>query len=152
MEEYILANSVTEERKKVTILLSTIGTHTYDLLKDLYTPDKPNTKTFEEIVAKLMKHLEPKPTILAERYRLHQRQQKAGESVITYMAALRCLAKECNYGAFFEETIRDKFVCGLANEGIKMKLLQENNLTLPKVCEITTAMETACKGHFKDTQ
>ena len=145
MEEYLLANGVTEERKKVAILLSTIGSQTYDLLKDLYTPDKPNTKSFEEIVTKLTEHLEPKPTVIAERYRLHQRQQKVGESVITYMAALRRLAKDCNYGAFFEEALRDKFVCGLANEGIKMKLLQEKDLTLAKACEIATAMEAAEK-------
>ena len=145
MEEYLLANGVTEERKKVAILLSTIGSQMYNLLKDLYTPDKPNTKSFEEIVTKLMEHLEPKLTVIAEKYRLHQRQQKAGESVITYMAALRRLAKDFNYGAFFEEALRDKFVCWLANEGIKMKLLQEKDLTLAKASEIATAMEAAEK-------
>ena len=56
MEEYLLANDVTEERKKVVILVSTIGSQTYDLLKDLYTHDKPNTKSFEEIVTKLVEH------------------------------------------------------------------------------------------------
>ena len=34
MEEYLLANGVTEERKKVAILLSIIGSQTYNLLKD----------------------------------------------------------------------------------------------------------------------
>ena len=64
MEEYLLANGVTEERKKVAILLSTIGSQTYDLLKDLYTPDKLNTKSIEEIVKELTEHLEPKPSEL----------------------------------------------------------------------------------------
>ena len=73
-----------------------MGSQTYDLLKDLYTPEKPNTKTFGEIVTKLTEHLEPKPTVIAERYRLHQRMQKAGESVSSYIAALRRLAKDCN--------------------------------------------------------
>ena len=118
MEEYLLAHGVTEERKKVAILLSTMGSQTYDLLKDLYTPEKPNTKSFGEIVTKLTEHLEP---VIAERYRLHQRMQKAGESVSLYIAALRRLAKDCNYGTFFEEALRDKFVCGLTNEGIKTK-------------------------------
>ena len=61
------------------------------------------------------------------------------------MAALHRLAKDCNYGAFFEKALRDKFVCRLANEGIKMKLLQEKDLTLAKACEIATAMEAAEK-------
>ena len=59
------------------------------------------------------------------------------------MAALHHLAKDCNYGAFFEEALRDKFVCGLENKRIKMKLLQEKDLTLAKACEIATAMEAA---------
>ena len=46
---------------------------------------------------------------------------------------------------FFEEALRDKFVCGLANEGIKMKLLQEKDSALVKACEIATAMEAAEK-------
>ena len=53
MDEYLLANGVTEERKKVAILLSTIGSQTYKL----------NTKSFEEIVMKLSK-----PTVIVERY------------------------------------------------------------------------------------
>ena len=51
--ENLLANGVTEERKKVAILLSTIGSQTYKL----------NTKSFEEIVMKLSK-----PTVIVERY------------------------------------------------------------------------------------
>ena len=66
MKEYLLANSVTEEKKKVAILLSTISSQMYDLLKDLYTTDKPNMKSFEEIVTKLAEHLESIPTVIAE--------------------------------------------------------------------------------------
>ena len=123
-------------QKEMPIMLSTIGSQTYNLLKDLYTPDKGNTKSFEEILTKLAEHLEPKPSIIAERYRLHQRQQKKGESIITYMLALHCLAKDCNYGIFFKEALRDKFVCGLPNKGIKMKLLQEKGLTLAKAVKL----------------
>ena len=68
MEEYLLANGVTEERKKVVFCSATIGSQMYDLLKDLYTSDKPNTKSFEEIISKLTEHLEPKLTVIAERY------------------------------------------------------------------------------------
>ena len=58
------------------ILLSIIGSQTYDLLKKLYTPDNLNTISFEDILTKLAEHLEPKQTIIAERYRLHQREKK----------------------------------------------------------------------------
>ena len=53
IEEYLVANSVDNARKKVAILLSSIGDATYELLGDLCATDKPNTKNFEELVEKL---------------------------------------------------------------------------------------------------
>ena len=44
MEEFFLANNIKDEREKVAILISS---QTYELLKDLCSPDKPNTKSFE---------------------------------------------------------------------------------------------------------
>ena len=79
--KYLIANGITDGRKKVAVLLSVIGGPTYDLLCDLFTSEKPNTKTFNELVTKLKDHLEPKPTVIVERYKLYQRQQKPDETV-----------------------------------------------------------------------
>ena len=125
MEEYLLANGVEDNRKKVAVLLSTVGDATYDLLRDLCSPDKPNTKSFDELVTLLTNHLQPKPTVIAERYKFYQRNQLSGETVTVYIAELRKLAKTCDFGAFLEEALRDKFVCGLASEHIKKELLKE---------------------------
>ena len=38
MEEFFLANGIKEDRKKVAILISTVGSQTYKLLKDLCSP------------------------------------------------------------------------------------------------------------------
>jgi hypothetical protein len=143
MEEYLLANGIINARKKVAILLSTVGESTYELLCDLFAPKKPNTKTFEELVARLTEHLQPKPTVISERYRFHQRSQKTGESVTEFMAALRRLAKDCAFGAFLQEALRDRFVCGLASEAIRKELLKDKNLTLETACDTATAMAAA---------
>ena len=71
IEEYLVANSVDNARKKVAILLSSIGYGTYELLGDLCAPDKPNTKTFEELVEKLAEHFQHAPTVISEHYRFH---------------------------------------------------------------------------------
>ena len=76
IEEYLVANSVDNPRKKVAILLSSIGDATYELLGDLCAPDKPNTKTFEELVEKLTEHFQPTPTVISERYKFHLRSQQ----------------------------------------------------------------------------
>jgi len=111
MEEYLLANGVEDNRKKVAVLLST------DLrfAKRLVLPEKPNTKSFDDLVTLLTNHLQPKPTVIAERYKFHQHNQLSGETVTVYIAELRKLAKTCEFGAYLEEALRDKFVCGLAS-------------------------------------
>ena len=122
LHEYLVANGI-KGRKKVAVLLSVVGGKAYDL-RDLFAPDMLNTKTYDELVKKLGDHLEPQPTVIAERYKLYQWQQKPEETVAEYMAALRRFASTCNFEQFFEQALRDQFVCGLANEKIKMELLQ----------------------------
>ena len=143
MQEYLLANGVEDDRKKVAILLSTIGEVAYELLSDLYAPEKPNTKTFEQLVDKLKEHWQPKPTVISERYRFHQRSQQKGETVTDFVAALRRLAKHCQFGDFLNQALRDKLVCGLSSETIKKELLKVQNLTLADACSTATAMEAA---------
>ena len=103
LTEYLIANGITDGRKKVAVLLSVVGGPTYNQLRDLFAPEKPNTKTFDELVTKLRDRLEPKPTVIAERYKLHQRQQKPDETVSEYMAALRRLAATCHFEDFLSK-------------------------------------------------
>ena len=81
MKEFFLANKIEEDRTKVAVLISTVGSQTYELLKDLCSPTKPNIKSFENLVTCLQHHLQPKPTIIAERYKFHQRSQDHTETV-----------------------------------------------------------------------
>lgn len=127
MEEYLLANNGDDDWKKVAV--SIVDESTYELLRDLCSPAKPNTKSFEDLVTLLRNHLQPKPTVIAERYKFHQRNQLSGETVTAYIAELRKLAKTCDYAEFLEQALRDKFVSELASEDIKKELLKQKELT-----------------------
>ncbi len=70
--------------------------------------------------------------------------QLSGETVAAYIAELRKLAKTCDYGAFLEESLRDKFVCGLYSKRGN-KELKENTLTLTQACE-TKPVRQPCMG------
>ena len=109
------ANDVAEA-KRVAVFLSVIGGSTYKLLRDLLAPTLPKEKTLDEIVDTLKQHYEPKPVVIAERFRFHRRQQAAGETVKDYVAELRRLATHCEFGSFLNEALRDRFVCGLRSE------------------------------------
>ena len=78
----------------------------------------------------LSDHLAPKPIVIAERYKFSNRIQAEGESIADYIAKLRRLPLHCDFRAFLEQALRDKFVCGLRDSGIRKKLLSEKDLDL----------------------
>ena len=51
----------------------------------------------------------------------------------------------CQFGAFLNEALRDRLVCGLINTQSQKKLLTEKQLTFEKAVEIAMAMELANK-------
>ena len=139
---YLTANEVPDP-KQVAVLLSSIGAPTYALLSDLLEPAKPSSKSYAEISAVLIAHYEPQRLIIAERYHFHKRDQAIGESLADFDAALRKLATHCEFGATLEDTLRDRFVCGLRHEPIQRRLLSEKDLTYAKAMEVARAMEAA---------
>ncbi len=123
MEDFFLANCVSEPRQKVAILLSTVGAQTYKILRDLCSPDKASSKSFTDLVSLVQNHFHSKLTIITERYRVHQRNQAVDESISKYVAALRRLTKDCCFGRFLDEALRDRFVCGVRDEATRRRLL-----------------------------
>ena len=129
--------------RRVPIFLSTVGTRTYHLLRDLFSPDKPQDKTLADVYKKLTEHYEPTPIVIAERFRFHQRNQAPQESITTFLAEL---AIHCDFGDKLTEVLRDRFVCGLRNSGIQRRLLTEKKLTLVTAVETALGMEAADAG------
>ena len=58
-----------------SILLTVIGSKAYGLLRNLLSPAKPAEKEFDEIVQVMQNHLNPRPLIIAERFKFHRRNQ-----------------------------------------------------------------------------
>ena len=54
-----------------------------------------------------------------ESYRFHLRRQEDGESIEAFIAALRKLAKNCNFSTLEERLIRDQVAVGVREEGLK---------------------------------
>jgi len=139
---YFEANDI-EDAKKKSVFLSVIGAKYYSLLRSLCSPDAPSGKTFDELVATLKAHVSPKPLVIGERFKFHNRRQAEIENVGDFAAELRRLASTCNFGQFLQEALRDRFVCGLKDAATQKKLLSEKELTFVKAIEIAQAMEAA---------
>ena len=63
-------------------------------------------------MAVLKRHFDPKPAMMAERFKFHKRDQLLGESLADYIADL-CPA----IGGYLNDALRDRLVCDLHAEG-----------------------------------
>ena len=109
-------------------------------MRSISAPRKPKELSFTEIVDSLAQHLDPKPIIIAERYKF-QAEQGESESLRQFIARLQKLAITCEFGTYREEAIRDRFVCGLRDRTIQRKLLAESSLVLQSAVEKACAAE-----------
>ncbi|XP_059929766.1 uncharacterized protein LOC132473577 [Gadus macrocephalus] len=143
-EHYILANEI-RTAKKVPVLFSVMGPTTYGLLCSLVAPDKPGEMDYGRVVEVLQAHFAPRPLVIAERFRFHKRNQGEEETVAQYVAVLKRLSEHCEFGAYLEDALRDRFVCGLKTETVQKCLLTEKDLTFQKAVDYAVSAETATR-------
>ena len=134
---------MTEEKKMVAVLVTVMGAKAYGLMRNLLAPVKPADKKYTELIQVMKDHLNPEPLVIAERFKFRKRNQKEGERIAEYLAALQKLTETCGFQDFLDQALRDRLVCGLHNEAIQRKLLTEAKLTLKRAYEIAQGMETA---------
>jgi len=89
----------------VATFLTTIGSKTYIVLRDLLAPAKPSEVKLQVLVKTLRDHYEPNPIVMAERFHFYKREQHEGESVAAYSAALKKCSEHCAFVAFLEEAL-----------------------------------------------
>ena len=135
------------------MLLTVIGSKTYSLLRGQLAPTLPKNKSLKDLEKLLKDHFEPKPLVIAERFRFYKRVQAAGESLADYLAELRQLAQTCEFGTFLNEALRDKYVVGMRSESTQKRRLTEDKLTLAKAHDIAQGMEAAARDakQFKES-
>ena len=65
------------------------------------------------------------------------------ESIADYIAALRELAMNCNFGSKerLEEMLRDRLVCGVNHQGIQPKLLSEGDISYTDALALAQSIE-----------
>ena len=86
--------------------------------------------------------------IMYDCYQFNNRNQESHESIDVYATALRALAATCEFGALKDEMIRDRFVCGITENSIRQKMLQEPKLSLEKCLDVCRSAE-ATSAHLR---
>ncbi|XP_077520001.1 uncharacterized protein LOC144129806 [Amblyomma americanum] len=157
LQFYFEANNITDPALKRANLLTLCGEQTYDTVCALIQPSTPAAVTYDDIVAPLQKHYDPRPSEVYSRAGFQRRDQLEGETVSVYIAALKKLAAHCNFGTLtttatrqerdtassanttmlpLDVMLRDRFVCGLSDESLQQRMFAEKDLTFNKACDI----------------
>ena len=146
-EGFILEDlGVDKDRKRVASLLTYIGRYGYEILKNLCAPDKPNTFKYDDLTRALKEHVNPKPVVMVERHRFAQ-QTQGNKTVTVFLADLRAAAEHCEFGSFYEDALRDRFICGLSDASIRKALLsEEKTLSLKEAHAKALAREQAASN------
>ena len=145
LESYFIANEITDPAKKRAILINAVGPSTYRLLKTLCLPGKPTDQSFEEIVERVKKHFNPKPSPIVKRFEFNKRKQQPGESVAEFVAAIRKIAEYCEFGTTLNVMLRDRLVHGIADKRVQNRYLRESTLTYEEARDMALAAEAADK-------
>ena len=153
LDEFFVANEITDAARKRAILNSVVGPETYKLISSLLSPTKPKDSTYEAIVEKLKKHFTPIKSSIMARHLFDNRLRRQGESVTDYLACLRTIAKDCKFGDGLDEKLRDRFVTGINDPRMTKNLMTvaEDKLDLKKAVEVAQALELA-NEHSKTLQ
>ena len=95
----------TDNGKKVPILLSSLGSEAYGVLKDLLSPAAPSTKSLAQLKAALKAHYKPAPPLIALRFAFMNSRKATDESMNDYLLRVRKLCVWVAYEWFNSETV-----------------------------------------------
>ena len=83
------------QTRKVAILLSASEQSTFKTISSLVDADALKNIAYSEPIKLLSDHYDPAPSSIVQRYKFYNTE---GESIANFVAALRQIAKYCEYG------------------------------------------------------
>ena len=97
------------KEERTATLLMCLSPDTLEIVVDgLSFASEEECKDIDFFLEKLEAFCVGETNEIYERYQFNKRDQESGESVDSYVAALRTLAKTCNYGSLLDSLIRDR--------------------------------------------
>ena len=133
------------DAKQKYVFLNSLGRKHYNLLPNLLISAEPEDKSLDELNTVLTKHFQHTTSVITEQYSFHCRCQIPNESIANFVVGLKKSITCCQYEPQVQSILlRDRFVCGLAHETTRKRLLTEDNdLMFDQAVEIATSVERA---------
>lgn len=76
IKHYFIANDVTNNRKKRSILVSVCGAITFKLVRTFVGEDKLDSTSYDKIVKQVQSHYDPKLSAIIQRYNFNNGQEQ----------------------------------------------------------------------------
>ena len=133
-------------KKRRAVFISQLDSGAYSTLRNLVAPEKPQDKTYDELLTVMRDHYCPKPSEALLRYKFYNRKQKPNESVSEFVSQLRKMAEPCNFGNQFNNMIKDRIMCGVKDVGAQRKIFAEKEMTYEKALSIAQGQEMAASN------
>ncbi|XP_062699252.1 uncharacterized protein LOC134284436 [Aedes albopictus] len=116
LERFFVAydlNDEDDDERRAAFLLTSVSLEVYQIIKNLYFPDKPECKSFSQLCEVMRQRFTQTVVVFRERSRFFEARQGDNESVVEWATRLKKLAIDCDFGATLNEFIKNMFVVGL---------------------------------------
>ncbi|KAG5870574.1 hypothetical protein JTB14_029721 [Gonioctena quinquepunctata] len=139
---YSIATGCKEKAKEVqaAVLLHCLGKEANEVLDTMDLTANERTDP-DKIIKQLDVHFLPKSNPSVETHKFNSRNQLYGESFENFLAELKKIARDCEFGTFEDRLTKNRIVSGIRDQKVKDGLLRETNLDLTKTIEICRVAE-----------
>ena len=129
-------------------LISLLSKTVYSTLKTLCLPASPGSMKFSELTTLLSQHFRIKTSRTTATFLFRQCSQGPTETVTEFAHKLKNKSVDCDFDAFLDRALRDQFIAGLRDIGLKKTILTKPDAdvkTFQNVQEIALAEEAATR-------
>ena len=141
LNQHMIAHAVGDPHKKKAYFLSWVGANTYELINKLFSASELDAASFDDVTGKLDEHFKQSVHELAASYTFYQCKMKPGQTYGDWVADLRCIGRDCNFGAsdVLDRLIRDMIVLNTPHNEVRRACLRESSPTLEMVLKIANS-------------
>ncbi|XP_031338074.1 uncharacterized protein K02A2.6-like [Photinus pyralis] len=123
-------------------LLHMVGENGFRIYNTFKFEDNEREK-IEPLIAKFENYFKPRSNISNVRYNLFTRKQHEGEPIANFITEVTTLAQQCELGDLEDSLIKTCITCGVADERMRQRLLEDDEMTLEKAITLCKSMESS---------
>lgn len=140
---FLKASGVNKEPEDVqaSLLVNLIGAEGYEIFSTFTYSKEESADNIGCLKKKFDLHFGTKANVTSLRFKFFTRNQVVGENINQYVTASKILSHGCEFETLADGLIRDRIVCGIADNVVRDRLLRTEDLTLAKAVQICEAAE-----------